>query len=286
LESVALLGTGTMGAGMGNRLLAAGYPLAVWNRSPDRAAPLVDGGATLASTPRDAAANADVVIAMVADDEASRTVWLGEAGALASVKPGMVAIDSSTLSPAWVAELATIVREHGCEFLDAPVTGSRPQAAAGELTFLVGGDVATLERVRDVLRAMSRAIVHVGPVGSGALLKLINNFVCGVQVAAIAEAVALMEKSGLVIDRALPVLQNGAPGSPLVKGVSQRMVDHDATFNFSLALMRKDLGYAMAVGDRFGVPLETAATAHRAFQRAIDQGLGGHDLSAAVEPLR
>jgi 3-hydroxyisobutyrate dehydrogenase len=285
-KSVALLGTGTMGFGMAGRLLTAGFTVAVWNRNAARAAPLVERGARLAQTPGDAATAADVIIAMVADDDASRAVWLGDSGALASAKSGAVLIDCSTLSPRWIAELFTTAAARGFGVLDAPVTGSRVQAASGELTFLVGGDDAVLDRVRDVLGAMSRAIVHVGPTGSGATLKLVNNFVCGVQVAALAEALALMERSGLAVERALPVLLDGAPGSPLVKGVAQRMVARDPTVNFSVALMGKDLGYAMAVGDRFGVPLETAETARRSFQRAVDHGLGRHDISAIVEPLR
>jgi 3-hydroxyisobutyrate dehydrogenase len=286
VNSVALLGTGTMGAGMAGRLLGAGYSLTVWNRNPERAASLVERGARLALSPADAATSAEVVIVMVADDEASRSVWLGDSGALGAAQRGAIMIDSSTLSPTWVAELASAARAHACEFLDAPVTGSRPQAESGELTFLVGGEESVLGRVRDVLASMSRAIVHVGPVGSGALLKLVNNFVCGVQVAALAEALALMERSGLVVERALPVLQHGAPGSPLFKLVSQRMVDRDPTLNFSVDLMKKDLAYAVAVGEGFGIALETAVTAQRAFQRAQDLGLGPNDVSAVVETLR
>ena len=286
MESVTLLGTGTMGMGMAGRLLDAGYPLSVWNRNSARAAPLVDRGAKLAGSPREAAAGADVVIAMVADDPASRSVWLGDSGALASAKQGAVMIDSSTLTPAWIAELAQAVRSRGCDLLDAPVTGSRSQAESGELTFLVGGDESTLGRVRQVLGAMSRAVVHVGPIGSGALLKLVNNFMCGVQLAAFAEGIALMERSGLAIDRALPVLLNGAPGSPLVKTVAQRMTTHDPTVHFSIALMEKDLGYAVSVADKVGLALETGSTARRAFQRAAERGLAQRDIWSVVESLR
>jgi 3-hydroxyisobutyrate dehydrogenase len=271
---------------MAGRLRDAGYPLTVWNRNAERAAPLVERGARLAHSPRDAAQDADVVIAMVADDAASRAVWLGDAGALASAKRGSVMIDSSTISPTWVAELAAFSKARGCDFVDAPVTGSRPQAVEGQLTFLVGGEERVLDRVREVLRAMSRAIVHVGATGCGALLKLVNNFVCGAQVAALAEAIALIERSGLRIDRALPVLLEGAPGSPLVRVVAQRMVARDPTVNFSVALMKKDLDYAMAVGDRLGMPLTTAATARQTFQRAVDHGLASEDIWAIVEPLR
>ena len=141
----------------------------------------------------------------------------------------------------------------GCEFLDAPVTGSKTQAAAGELNFLVGGDAATLEKVRPVLAAMSKAIVHLGPTGSGALLKLINNFVCGVQVASLAEALAMIERSGLDRAKALEILTDGAPGSPLVKAVS---APHDragfhAEFSFAADGQRprlRDSGRRQAFG--------------------------------------
>jgi 3-hydroxyisobutyrate dehydrogenase len=275
-----------MGAGMAGRLLGAGYRVAVWNRTRERATPLVERGARLATSPRDAAADADVVIAMVADDEASQSVWFGDAGALDSAKRGAVLIESSTLTPVWVEELATNVRLRGCGFLDAPVTGSRTQANSGELLFLVGGEESDLERVRSVLGVMSRGIVHVGPTGSGALLKLVNNFLAAVQAASLAEAMALMEKTGLRIDRGLPVLLEGAPGSPMVRTVSQRILTHDATVNFSIALMKKDLTYAMAVGEQYNVPLAMAATARQSYQRAIDQGLGDRDIWNIIEPLR
>jgi 3-hydroxyisobutyrate dehydrogenase len=286
MQSVALLGVGTMGAGMARRLVRAGHPLTVWNRNRTRAEPFTTLGARVADSPRDAAAGADVIIAMVADDDASRAVWLGDAGALAGARPGAVTIESSTLTPAWIRQLAAAVAEHGCDFLDAPVTGSRTQAEAGELLFLVGGDAAVLERVRGVLAAMSRGTVHLGPTGSGALVKLVNNFVAGVQVAALAEAVAVIERSGLAREAALGILLDGAPGSPLVKVVARRMLDRDYGVHFSLGLMRKDLSYAIAEGARFNVPLETAAAALRSFERAREHGLGSQDMAAIVEPLR
>jgi 3-hydroxyisobutyrate dehydrogenase len=286
MEAIALLGTGTMGTGMAGRLLGAGYPLTVWNRNADRAAALVERGARRASSPNDAARDADVVIAMVADDDASRAIWLGESGALAAAKPGALIIESSTLTPAWIAELGTKATAQGCVFLDAPVTGSRAQAESGELRFLVGGDESTLERARGVLGVMGRAIVHVGPTGSGALLKLINNFLAAAQSASFAEAVALMEKSGLNLDLALPVLLEGAPGSPMLRILSQRILSRDATVHFSVALMSKDLGYAIAVGNEHGVPLEMAATTRQSFQRAVDHGLADRDIWTIIEPLR
>ena len=285
--SVAFLGLGTMGGGMARRLVAAGYRLAVWNRTLDRARPFEELGARVADSPGHAAANADVVISMVADDPASLEVWCGAHGALTRMKPGATAVESSTVSPTWVTELAERVRSHGCQFLDAPVTGSKAQAASGDLLFLVGGDGAALDRVRPIFDVMgSRGVVHFGPVGSGARMKLINNFVCGVQGAALAEALALVERSGLDAEAALAVLQNGAPGSPLVKAAGTRMATRDYAVNFMLALMRKDLSYAIAEAQRHGVSLETARAALGQFDRAAATPWNDADFAAVVEVLR
>jgi 3-hydroxyisobutyrate dehydrogenase len=275
-----------MGSGMGRSLLKAGFPLAVYNRSADKAAPLVAEGARLADSPRAAAAGAQVVISMVADDNASRDVWLGERGALGAAAAGTVLIESSTLSPEWISSLAAAAAQRSCELLDAPVTGSKTHAANGELKFLVGGSAATLENARPVLAAMGRAIVHVGPTGSGALLKLINNFLCGVQAASLAEAVALIEHAGLDTATALDVLTNGAPGSPLVKTMLPRMSNREYTPNFPLALMVKDLEYATAAAAKHGVHLASVLTALDAYKRAVDDGHGAQDFAAVVEPLR
>ena len=285
MTSVAFLGLGVMGGGMAGRLVSAGFPVTVWNRSADRAKPLRERGAMVARSPLDAATGADVIISMVADDLAARSVWLGQDGALGGAKSRAILIDSSTVSPEWISELAAAGHAHGCEVLDAPVTGRRTQAASGELLFLVGGDAATLERARPVLAPMSRDILHLGPLGSGARLKLINNFICGVQAAALAEGLALVEKSGLDLNAALTVLQNGAPGSPLVKAVSTRMATRDYTVFFKLALMRKDLDYAMAEGAHHGIDLTTAENARALFDRAIAEW-GESDFSAVIEALR
>jgi 3-hydroxyisobutyrate dehydrogenase len=275
-----------MGSGMAHRLLGAGFEVTVYNRSAARAEALGAAGAKVAATPRQAAENADVVIAMLADDPASRQTWMGENGALAGARKGAVLVDSSTLSPVWVAELAAAAHERGCAFLDAPVTGSKPQAEKGELLFLVGGDAAALDSIRQVLAPMSRGVVYLGPIGSGALMKLINNFLCGVQAASIAEAIAVIERSGLDRAQALEVLNNGAPGSPLVRTLGGRMTARDYRTNFAVDLMAKDLTYAIEEAARHGVELGAAAAALRAFKRASAEGHGSEDMSTVVEPLR
>ena len=275
-----------MGSGMARRLLVNGFPLTVFNRNPEKSRPFAAEGAHVAMSPREAASQADVVISMVADDNASRSLWLGETGALAGAVPGTICIECSTVTVGWVRELAGAAAARQCEFLDAPVTGSKTHAAAGELNFLVGGEAVTLEKARPVLAAMSKAILPVGPAGSGALLKLINNFVCGVQVAALAEAMAMIESSGLDRAKALEIIANGAPGSPLVKTVSARMTAPDYTPNFALRLLAKDLTYAIAEGGKLSVPMATAAAALEVFQKAIAAGYGEKDMAAVVEPFR
>jgi 3-hydroxyisobutyrate dehydrogenase len=283
---VAFLGLGIMGSRMAARILGAGFPLTVFNRDRRRTTELATAGAAVAATPAAAAKQADVIISMVADDSAARAVWLGPDGALGAAAKGALCIESSTVSVGWVQELAEAASSRGCEFLDAPVTGSRLQAQAGELNFLVGGPPATLDLARPVLAAMGRNILPLGPVGSGAMTKLINNFVCGVQLVAIAEAITFMERAGLDRARALEVLLNGAPASPLVKTVSARMTAGDFTPNFLLRLMAKDVGYAVEEARKKSLELTTASAAHRTLSRAIGAGHGDQDMSAVIEAVR
>jgi 3-hydroxyisobutyrate dehydrogenase len=284
---VAVLGLGIMGAGMANNLLRAGFPVNVYNRDAAKSAPFAStAGARVATSPGDAASDADVVISMVSDDRASRAVWMGEQGALSGVKKGALLIESSTLTVAWVEELSKAAQSAGVELIDAPVTGSRDHAAAGQLLFLVGGSADALERAKPVLSVMSRGIVHLGPTGSGALMKLINNFVCGVQAAALAEGIRLIEQSDLGRDQALDVLYNGAPGSPLVKTLGPRMAARDFQTFFFLKLMEKDLTYAREEAARRGLTLETATAAISLFDRAIADGHGDKDFTAIVESVR
>jgi len=283
---VAILGLGIMGSGMAGRVLGSGFPLVVFNRNRDKAAPLAGKGATVASSPKEAASQADVVLSVVADDVASREIWLGENGALAGATPGSILIESSTLTVGWVQQLAQSAALKKCELLDAPVTGSKSHAANGELFFLVGGPAAALEKAREVLATMSRGILHLGANGSGARMKLVNNFVCGVQAAALAEAASLIQKGGLDVEKAFTVLANGAPGSPLVKTLIDRVASGSCEVNFELRLMAKDLGYAVEDASRNGLELETASAALDVFKRAIERGHGNQDMSAVITAAR
>ncbi len=283
---VALLGLGTMGRGMALNLLKAGFPLTVYNRTRAKAEALAAEGARVAETPARAAEGAAVVLAMLADDDASRAAWLGAEGALAAMQPGSVVVECSTLSPDWVSELNEAARHRGLSMVEAPVTGSRTQAEAGQLNFLAGADDETLALVTPVLRSMSKEILHLGPVGSGAQLKLINNFLCAVQVTSFAEALAWIERTGLKRDVALEFLKKGAPGSGILSAMSDRMTQRTYEVNFLLRLMAKDLRYAHAAAAERGVNLSMAEPAQAMFAQAQQQGEGERDMSAVVEVVR
>jgi 3-hydroxyisobutyrate dehydrogenase len=283
---IGFLGLGLMGSGMAARLLAAGYPLTVWNRTRERTGPLAELGATVAESPAGAAEGAEIIFSMLADDAACRATWLGEDGALASTPAGAVLVESSTVTVSWVEELSEVAEARGLTLVDAPVTGSKAQAAAGQLLFLAGGSAEAVERVAPALRAMGRDVIHLGPTGSGARMKLINNFLCGVQIASLAEALAMIERSGLQPAKAVGLLTQGAPGSPLVNAISARMMQRQYEPNFYLQLMAKDLQYATVEAAEQGIDAVTGTAALRVFERAIAAGLGEQDIAAVVEPFR
>ena len=283
---IAFLGLGIMGAGMASRLLDAGARLTVFNRTPQRATPLAARGAVTAATPRDAVGEAEIVFSMVADDAASHDVWNGGSGALAGVRPGTVLVECSTVTVDRIAELAESARRLGCELIDAPVTGSKMQAAGGELVFLVGGSDPGIARIRPALDAMGKTVVHLGPVGSGALVKLINNFLAGVQAASLAEAIAIIERSSLDRIQTIGAIVNGSPGSPVMKTLASRILADDFSPNFYLHLLAKDLGYAIGEGERRGVPMSMASTARDLLQASIARGDGNKDMAAIVEQFR
>ena len=285
--NVAVLGLGTMGEGIARNVLKAGFPLTVYNRTRARAEALAPLGAVVAGTPREAAETADVVIAMVADDSASRAVWLGPDGALGAASNGAVLVECGTLSLDWVRELAGRSSARGVSFLDSPVTGSRAQAAEGQLGLFVGGEPEALAKARPVLESISQSIAHLGPNGAGALMKLINNMLGAVQAASLAEGLVLAERAGLDVAQVARLLANGAPGSGMVKRKAGLMVAQDyADAQFALRLMRKDVTYALRAADEYGVNTPTAAIAREMYKLAENLGFGGADHAAVAESYR
>jgi 3-hydroxyisobutyrate dehydrogenase len=283
MQRVTLLGLGAMGAGMAANWVAKGFPLSVWNRTPAKAQTLATRGAKVAATPREAAAGADVIVAMVADDAASRSVWLGADGALAGAKPGAIVVESSTLTPDWVRVLAGHARAKGCGFLDAPVGGSRDAAETGQLRLFVGGNAATFEAARPALAAIGSRIDLLGAAGAGATWKLINNQLIAAQTAALAEALDVAGKAGFEPEQISALILAGAAASPIVKWKLPRMLKHDYDeTDFALYLMLKDSRYATALAGSLGAEASMISSAVEAFARAEAKGLGAKDFAAVA----
>lgn len=276
---IAFLGLGAMGSRMARNLLAAGHEVAVWNRSPGRAAPLVEAGATLHDTPRAAATGARLVCAMITDDEASRDVWLNEeTGALAGMDAGTLAVEHSTLTPGWVKTLGARAASRGVRFVDAPMTGTRPQAEARQLLFLVGGEAGAVEELRPVLSALGTAVHHVGPVGAGVAMKLAVNALFGVQVAAMAEVLSMLEKSGIEVGKAVETLGAMPVTSTAAKGAGALIAAGKFDPLFPIALAEKDFRYVAEAGRAVGSRTPTADAVRTLYQAAIAAGHGGDNI--------
>ncbi len=271
MPRIAFIGLGRMGHGMAGRYLDAGFNVAVWNRSKAKAEDLIARGAQWATSPEDAAIDADAVVTMVADDEASRRVWLGNDGAAATMKPGTLAIECSTVSYAHALALSRELHERGLVYIDCPVTGLPEAAASGKLTLLVGANPADLETARPYLAPLATTIRHFGAVGTGTVFKLINNLLGAVQIASLAEGIAIAEQAGLDMTLVAEALATGAVASPQVIRHSKRMITRDFSgASFTAALRRKDAAYAIALAETLlaGVPVGRAALA--AYDRATE----------------
>ena len=269
MAKVGFIGLGRMGHGMAGRYLDAGFDVAVWNRSKAKAEDLIARGARWAASPAAAADGADAVVTMVADDEASRTVWLGENGAASGMKAGSLAIECSTVSHQHAVDMARELSGRGFTYIDCPVTGLPQAAAAGKLTLLVGAAPADLERARPYLVPIGDVIRHFGAVGTGTVFKLINNLMGAVQIASLAEGVAMAEQAGLDMNLVAEALSTGAVASPQVIRHSKRMIARDFSgASFTAALRHKDALYAVRLAERLlpGVPVSRAAV--EAYARA------------------
>lgn len=277
---IAVLGLGAMGSGMARNLAAAGHDVVLWNRTAATAGELAaEIGAATADTPAAAAAGADVVLAMVRDDDASHAVWLGTDGAADAMSADAVAIDASTITPAWAAELGHALAERGRAFVEAPVVGSRPQVAAGALVTLAGGDAQAVERVRPVLDVNSAVVRHCGAVGSAAVTKLAVNGLFAAQVAAFAEHVGFLVANGQDLADATSFLAGLPITSPGLQRILGLIAEADYAPNFPVELVAKDLGYLVstAAAGRSAMPMAEATAA--AFTAAVADGHGALDIA-------
>ena len=285
MSKVAFLGLGAMGSRMATRLLAAGHAVTVWNRSAERAGPLVERGAQVAATPAEAAAGAEVVIAMLRDDDASEAVWCDpEGGALAGMADGALAIECGTLTVDWTRRLGEALAERSLRFIDAPLAGSLPQAEAGQLIFFAGGPAANVKAVQPLLLAMGAVVHHAGhAVGSGMAVKLMVNALFGLQVAAVAEVLALGEALGVSAHKGADILGETPVLSPVAKAAAAAMVARAYPPLFPIDLVEKDFGCITATAERAGTAVPLSQAARAVFAQAKAAGYGGDNITGVAQ---
>jgi 3-hydroxyisobutyrate dehydrogenase len=283
--NVGFIGLGLMGAPMARNLLRAGFPVTVWNRTPAKADPLVRAGAKLAADPREVAAKAAVLITIVSDPPALEEVLFGSnkqerTGAIDSLRPGSVLIDSSTVSPDLARRVAAACAEKSIDFLDAPVTGGTWGAEKGELVFMVGGKAEVLEGVKPVLEAMGKKFFLLGPNGAGQTVKLGMNMLLALEVDALVEALALVTASGVPAQRLIEVLQSSMGRSPLLDVKTPLILKNEFPASFPLRLMHKDMRLALELARQHGIRLPAAEAAYTTYTAVKDAAKDDPDFSA------
>jgi 3-hydroxyisobutyrate dehydrogenase-like beta-hydroxyacid dehydrogenase len=285
-RKIGLIGLGLMGRPMGMNLLKAGHKLTVWNRTASRAQELIAAGASLAKTPREAAAETEILLTMVSDPPALEEVLWGREGkndgALGGLQAGSIYIDSSTISPALVRKIAAACAERQVRFLDAPVTGGDWGAREGNLVFMIGGDAATLKEVEPILGVMGKKWFHLGPNGAGQTIKLAMNGILALQVGAMAEALALVTRAGLRGEQLIEVMQASMARSGVLDVKSPLMVKGDFKPSFPLRLMHKDLGLMLDLANQLGVALPATAAAREVYSYVKGEAKEDLDYSAVM----
>jgi 3-hydroxyisobutyrate dehydrogenase-like beta-hydroxyacid dehydrogenase len=280
---VGLIGLGLMGKPMGMNLLKAGFPLTVWNRTPSRADELVAAGAKFAQSPRELAANSELMLSIVSDPPALEEILWGQNGAMPGLQRGSIYIDSSTVSPALARKVATACEERGVHFLDAPVTGGDWGAKKGELVFMVGGDAATLTEAEPVLRVLGKKWFHLGPNGAGQTIKLAMNLILALQVDALAEALALVTAAGLQGEKLVEVMQSSMARSGVLDIKSQNLLKGDYTPSFPLRLMHKDMRLALELAQQTHVELPATEAAFKTYSTVKEAAKEDLDYSAVMK---
>ena len=287
MTQIAFLGLGIMGSRQAANLARAGHDLTVYNRTRAKAeAWVAEHGGTVADTPSRAAAEADVVFSMVVDGPQVQALLLdGEEPAAAGARERAIFVDMSTIAPSQSRAIAARLAERGIAFVDAPVTGSAPRAEDGTLTIMAGGADADVERVRPLLEAMGRLVVHVGDVGQGEMVKLINNAVAAINAATVAQALIAGRATGVDLEALVTVMGAGSGGSAMLDLKADPMRRHDFSTLFKLEHMLKDLRLCLDEMQAAGVPFPAAAAARDLYAAGMGRDLGDQDFAAVLEVL-
>ena len=285
MAEVGYVGLGVMGSSIVRRLLAAGHDVTVWNRTPEKAEPLLQAGARWADSPREVAERSEVVFTMVTNTAAVRAVTAGPDGIIAGLAPGKVYVDMSTASPANTRELAARVAEVDAQMLDAPVSGTSITVDQGKASIMVGGDEATFERIKPILDAIGPKVFHLGPSGSAVAIKIAINLSLAVQMLAFSEGVLLAEKSGIPRERAVEVMLASVIASPMVAYRGPLVLGHPDEVWFDCRMMQKDLNLALELGRELEVPLPTTAVTNELLTTANAMGIGDLDFAVLFDVL-
>jgi 3-hydroxyisobutyrate dehydrogenase-like beta-hydroxyacid dehydrogenase len=285
VADVGYVGLGVMGSGIAKRLLDAGHTVTGWNRTREKAQPLVDAGMRWGDTPREVAERSEIVFTMVTNTAAVQAVTEGPDGILAGLAPGKVYIDQSTASPDNTRALAARVAEIGADMLDAPVSGSVITLEQGKLAVMVGGAEEVFERVRPVLEAIGPKVFHVGRNGTAVTIKIASNLQLAVQMLAFSEGVLLAEKSGIPRAKAVEVLLGTVIASPMVTYRGPFVLEQPDEAWFNVNMMQKDMILALELGRQLNVPLPTTATTNELLTAARGMGLEEKDFSIIFEVL-
>ncbi len=284
-ERIGFIGLGIMGSGMARNLLTKGHALCVWNRSPERLAPILEAGATAAESPAALAARSDLVMICVSDTPDVEQVALGPGGVLEGLSPGSLVVDHSSISPRATRRLAEAAAAEGAHWLDAPVSGGSEGAARGTLSIMVGGDPAQLDRARPYLEAYGTTITHVGLSGAGQIAKIVNQILVVVTQQGVGEALLLAQAGGLDLNTAIDAVKGGAAGSWMLANRGPQMARRDWRPGFTIDLQQKDLRLALEAADELGVPLPATALVFQLYRGLQRQGLGQEGNHALVKAL-
>ena len=283
---VAFIGMGTMGAPMALNILNAGHEVTVHNRTREKEKPLERQGARRAATPAQASDDAEIVITRVSDTPDVEELILGDTGVIHGARPGTVVVDMSTISPAATRQLARTLSEKGIRMVDAPVSGGSEGAQKGTLTIMVGGAEEDVQRIGQVLESMGKTITHVGPVGSGQIVKAINQVIIAATYMGVAEGMALGMKAGLDMDKAVSALSGGAAASWVLDNRSGNMIRNRYPLGFRVRLHQKDLRIALESARELGVTLPVSALVDQMETGLIARGYGEEDISAVARSIR
>ncbi len=285
MQRVGFIGIGLMGSQITRRILEAGYPLTVWNRTKEKTVPLTSVGAQWADSPKSLAQRSDIVMTMVTDSAASEEVICGKDGVLEGAHAGMVLIDMGSIAPEVSRSIAQRARSEGIPMLDAPVTGNPKVASEGKLGIMVGGPKEIFDACLPLFEKIGVKIIHVGENGKGTTLKLINNLIMGVAIEAVAEALVLAEKAGIAPQKVLEITSVGGARTGAMETRGPRMIKREFSPHFSTDNMHKDLSSALKLAEEVGVSLPATSISREILRAVKSQGKGSLDSAAVITVL-